>query len=36
MTTQQAHRQGRLAVRVLGEISKITLVAMINDVASGK
>ena len=28
--------QGRLAVRVLGEISKITLVAMINDVASGK
>ena len=28
--------QGRLAVRVLGDISRITLVAMINDVASGK
>ncbi len=28
--------QGRLAVRVLGEISTITLVAMIDDVASGK
>ena len=31
------HRQqGRLAVRVLGEVSKITLVDMINDVADGQ
>ena len=29
-------KQGRLAVRVLGEISRVTLVAMINDVADGK
>ena len=29
-------RQGRLAVRVLSEISKITLVDMINDVADGQ
>ena len=28
--------QGRLAVRVLAEVSKITLVDMINDVADGK
>ena len=35
-STMIIDRQGRLAVRVLGEISKITLVAMINDVASGK
>ena len=35
-STMIIDEQGRLAVRVLGEISKITLVAMINDVASGK
>jgi thiol-disulfide isomerase/thioredoxin len=29
-------REGRLAVRVLGEVSKITLVDMINDVADGR
>jgi thiol-disulfide isomerase/thioredoxin len=29
-------RQGRMAVRVLGPVSKITLVDMINDVADGK
>jgi thiol-disulfide isomerase/thioredoxin len=29
-------KQGRLAVRVLGDISRTTLVAMINDVADGK
>jgi len=29
-------RQGRLAVRVLSEVSKITLVDMINDVADGR
>jgi thiol-disulfide isomerase/thioredoxin len=28
--------QGRLAVRILGDISQVTLVAMINDVANGK
>jgi thiol-disulfide isomerase/thioredoxin len=28
--------QGRLAVRVLGDLSRATLVAMISDVASGK
>jgi thiol-disulfide isomerase/thioredoxin len=28
--------EGRLAVRILGEISTITLVAMINDVAAGR
>jgi thiol-disulfide isomerase/thioredoxin len=35
-STMIIDEQGRLAVRVLGEISKITLVAMVNDVASGK
>jgi thiol-disulfide isomerase/thioredoxin len=35
-TTMILDRQGRLAVRVLGEISQVTLVAMIHDVADGK
>jgi thiol-disulfide isomerase/thioredoxin len=34
-TTMIIDRQGRLAVRVLSEVSKITLVDMINDVANG-
>jgi thiol-disulfide isomerase/thioredoxin len=34
-TTMIIDRQGRLAVRVLSEVSKITLVNMINDVADG-
>jgi thiol-disulfide isomerase/thioredoxin len=34
-TTMIIDRQGRLAVRVLSEVSKITLVDMINDVADG-
>ena len=29
-------REGRLAVRVLSEVSKITLVDMVNDVANGQ
>jgi hypothetical protein len=29
-------RRGRLAVRVLSEVSEITLVDMINDVADGR
>jgi hypothetical protein len=29
-------RQGRLAVRVLSGVSKITLVDMVNDVADGR
>jgi thiol-disulfide isomerase/thioredoxin len=35
-STMIIDREGRLAVRVLGDISRVTLVAMINDVASGK
>jgi thiol-disulfide isomerase/thioredoxin len=35
-STMIIDRQGRLAVRVLSEISKITLVDMINDVADGR
>ena len=35
-TTMIIDRQGRLAVRVLSEVSKITLVDMINDVADGQ
>jgi thiol-disulfide isomerase/thioredoxin len=35
-STMIIDRQGRLAVRVLSEVSKITLVAMINDVANGR
>ena len=35
-TTMIIDRQGRLAVRVLSEVSKITLVDMINDVADGR
>ena len=35
-STMIIDNQGRLAVRVLGDISRVTLVAMINDVASGK
>jgi thiol-disulfide isomerase/thioredoxin len=35
-STMIIDKQGRLAVRVLGDISRVTLVAMINDVASGK
>ena len=35
-STMIIDRQGRLAVRVLGEVSKITLVDMINDVANGQ
>ena len=35
-STMIIDEQGRLAVRVLGPISKITLVDMINDVAGGK
>ncbi|HEX3205998.1 MAG TPA: TlpA disulfide reductase family protein [Propionibacteriaceae bacterium] len=35
-TTMIIDRQGRLAVRVLSEVSKITLVDMINDVAEGQ
>jgi thiol-disulfide isomerase/thioredoxin len=34
-STMIIDRQGRLAVRVLSEVSKITLVDMINDVAEG-
>jgi thiol-disulfide isomerase/thioredoxin len=34
-STMIIDRQGRLAVRVLSEVSKITLVDMINDVANG-
>jgi thiol-disulfide isomerase/thioredoxin len=34
-TTMIIDQQGRLAVRVLSEVSKITLVNMINDVADG-
>jgi hypothetical protein len=29
-------KQGRLAIRILGPISKITLVDLISDVAAGK
>ncbi len=35
-STMVLDREGRLAVRVLGPISKITLVQMINDTANGK
>ena len=35
-STMIIDRQGRLAVRVLSEVSKITLVDMINDVADGQ
>jgi thiol-disulfide isomerase/thioredoxin len=35
-STMIIDRQGRLAVRVLSEVSKITLVDMINDVAAGQ
>ena len=35
-STMILDREGRLAVRVLGPISKITLVQMINDTANGK
>jgi thiol-disulfide isomerase/thioredoxin len=35
-STMIIDRQGRLAVRVLSEVSKITLVDMINDVADGR
>ena len=35
-STMIIDRQGRLAVRVLSEVSKITLVDMINDVANGQ
>jgi thiol-disulfide isomerase/thioredoxin len=35
-STMIIDRQGRLAVRILSEVSKITLVDMINDVASGQ
>lgn len=35
-TTMIIDRRGRLAVRVLSEVSKITLVNMINDVADGR
>jgi thiol-disulfide isomerase/thioredoxin len=35
-TTMILDREGRLAVRVLGPISRITLVQMINDTANGK
>jgi len=35
-STMIVDREGRLAVRVLGEVSKITLVDMINDVANGQ
>ena len=35
-STMIIDRQGRLAVRVLSEVSKITLVDMINDVAAGR
>jgi thiol-disulfide isomerase/thioredoxin len=35
-STMIIDRQGRLAVRVLSEVSKITLVDMINDVANGR
>ncbi len=35
-STMIIDRQGRLAVRVLSEVSKITLVNMINDVANGR
>jgi thiol-disulfide isomerase/thioredoxin len=35
-STMIIDREGRLAVRVLSEVSKITLVDMINDVASGR
>jgi thiol-disulfide isomerase/thioredoxin len=35
-STMIIDRQGRLAVRVLSEVSRITLVDMINDVANGR
>jgi thiol-disulfide isomerase/thioredoxin len=35
-STMILDKEGRLAVRVLGDISRATLVAMISDVASGK
>jgi thiol-disulfide isomerase/thioredoxin len=35
-STMIIDREGRLAVRVLSEVSKITLVNMINDVANGR
>ena len=35
-STMIIDREGRLAVRVLSEVSKITLVDMINDVANGQ
>jgi thiol-disulfide isomerase/thioredoxin len=35
-STMIIDRQGRLAVRILSEVSKITLVDMINDVANGQ
>jgi thiol-disulfide isomerase/thioredoxin len=35
-STMIIDREGRLAVRVLSEVSKITLVDMINDVANGR
>ena len=35
-STMILDNKGRLAARVLGDISRVTLVAMINDVASGK
>jgi thiol-disulfide isomerase/thioredoxin len=35
-STMILDQQGRLAVRVLGDISQLTLVAMITDVANGK
>jgi thiol-disulfide isomerase/thioredoxin len=35
-STMIIDRQGRLAVRVLSEVSKITLVDMVNDVADGR
>ena len=35
-STMIIDRQGRLAVRVLSGVSKITLVDMINDVADGR
>jgi thiol-disulfide isomerase/thioredoxin len=35
-STMIIDREGRLAVRVLSEVSKITLVDMINDVADGQ
>ena len=35
-STMILDREGRLAVRVLGDISRVTLMAMITDVANGK